>query len=123
MAGIRPPDNAAPAAQPESTEGQQCTLFVLCSQYVLFGKWGLFRPLVADFEFGGDTFRCDIRAFRVRGWKIPLPNSLPQVLAAARFPKMADVTIEFGGDGALLWVTLPASLLPQLQLIVRDLDA
>jgi hypothetical protein len=37
MAGILPPDNAAPAAQPESTEGAQCTLFVLRSQYVLFG--------------------------------------------------------------------------------------
>jgi hypothetical protein len=36
MAGIRPPDNAAPAAPPESTEGQHCTLFVLSSQYVLF---------------------------------------------------------------------------------------
>ena len=36
MAGIRPPDNAALAAPPESTEGKQCTLFVLCSQYVLF---------------------------------------------------------------------------------------
>jgi len=36
MAGIRPPDNAAPAAPPESTEGQLCTLFVLSSQYVLF---------------------------------------------------------------------------------------
>jgi hypothetical protein len=36
MAGIRPPDNAAPAAPPESTEGKQCTLFVLRSQYVLF---------------------------------------------------------------------------------------
>jgi hypothetical protein len=36
MAGIRPPDNAAPAAQPESTEEKYRTLFVLCSQYVLF---------------------------------------------------------------------------------------
>jgi hypothetical protein len=35
MAGILPPDNAAPAAQPESNEEKQCTLFVLCSQYVL----------------------------------------------------------------------------------------
>src|SRR4029078_694967 len=35
MARIRPPDNAAPAAQPESTEGKRCTLFVLRSQYVL----------------------------------------------------------------------------------------
>jgi len=47
MAGILPPDNAAPAAQPESPEGKQCTLFVLCSQYVLLrpAGTGLFRPL------------------------------------------------------------------------------
>ena len=54
MAGIRPPDNAAPAAPPESIEGKQCTLFVLCSQYVLLavlgtgrGGAGLFRAPVA----------------------------------------------------------------------------
>src|SRR5262245_48254503 len=42
MAGIRPPDNAAPAAQSESTEGKQCTLFVLCSQYVLLLPTAIF---------------------------------------------------------------------------------
>src|SRR6185437_3877748 len=36
--GFDPPTNAAPAAQPESTEGVQCTLFVLRSQYVLFAQ-------------------------------------------------------------------------------------
>src|SRR4029078_7359265 len=35
MAGIRPPANAAPAAQSESTEEKQCTLFVLRSQSVI----------------------------------------------------------------------------------------
>ena len=57
-----------------------------------------------------------------------MENTPPQFLAAsigggAVSKDGHDVTIEFGGDGALLWVTLPASLLPQLQLIVRDLDA
>jgi hypothetical protein len=43
MAGIRPPDNAAPAAPPESTEDKHCTLFVLSSQYVLFPLWLIYR--------------------------------------------------------------------------------
>jgi hypothetical protein len=35
----------------------------------------------------------------------------------------SEVTIEFEGGGSLLWVTLPASLLPQMQMITRQLDA
>jgi hypothetical protein len=34
-----------------------------------------------------------------------------------------EVTIEFEAGGSLLWVTLPSSLLPQMQTIVRELDA
>ena len=34
-----------------------------------------------------------------------------------------EVTIELEGGGSLLWVTLPSSLLPQMQMIVRELDA
>jgi hypothetical protein len=33
------------------------------------------------------------------------------------------ITIEFEGDGALLWVSLPAALLPRLQFVTRELDA
>jgi hypothetical protein len=37
MAGIRSPDNAAPFGSPAGIDWrQQCTLFVLCSQHVLF---------------------------------------------------------------------------------------
>src|SRR6187551_2230232 len=56
MAGIRRSDKRAPhPAQHPLSMKQQCTLFVLCSQYVLFGGWGagLFRPLMAGFENGG----------------------------------------------------------------------
>ncbi len=35
----------------------------------------------------------------------------------------SEVTIEFEGGGSLLWVTLPSSLVPQMQMIVRELDA
>ena len=34
-----------------------------------------------------------------------------------------EVTLEFKGGGSLLWVTLPASLLAQLQTIARELEA
>ena len=34
-----------------------------------------------------------------------------------------EVTIELEGGGSLLWVTLPSNLLPQMQTIVRELDA
>ena len=34
-----------------------------------------------------------------------------------------EVTIEFEAGGSLLWVTLPSSLLPQLQTIAQQLDA
>jgi hypothetical protein len=57
-----------------------------------------------------------------------MENTPPQFLATsigggAVSKDGRAVTIEFEGDGARLWVTLPASLLAQLQLIVRDLDA
>src|SRR6185312_13006454 len=42
MAGIRPSDNASQKGcppPPESADGTHCTLFVLSSQYVLFGGW------------------------------------------------------------------------------------
>jgi hypothetical protein len=55
--------------------------------------------------------------------KTILLNSLLKVLVAARFRKMNEVTIELEGGGSLLWVTLPSSLLPQMQMIVRELDA
>ena len=35
----------------------------------------------------------------------------------------SEVTIEFEGGGSLLWVTLRSSLVPQMQMIVRELDA
>ena len=33
-----------------------------------------------------------------------------------------EVTIEFDGGGSRLWVTLPSSLLPQMQTIMQELD-
>lgn len=33
------------------------------------------------------------------------------------------VTIEFEGDDDRIWLTLPAFMLPQLQSVVRELDA
>ncbi len=71
MAGIRPPDNAAPAAQPESTEGKHCTLFVLCSQYVLFAAAckGIFIWIQSQVSFGGE---CS----PVPNLKIPILRSL-----------------------------------------------
>ena len=41
------PRQRAPAAPPESTEGKQCTLFVLCSQYVLLPLWLIYRNAIS----------------------------------------------------------------------------
>jgi hypothetical protein len=60
MAGIRPPDNAAPAAPPESTEGKLCTLFVLCSQYVL--SWGI-KAVPVDTDWYYPTHLADFSTF------------------------------------------------------------
>jgi hypothetical protein len=35
----------------------------------------------------------------------------------------SSVTIEFEADDARLWVTLPATLLPRLQTLAREIDA
>ena len=70
MAGIRPPDNATPAAPSESTEENECTLFVLCSQYVLTEKLGAGvgccekRPLRAGLFSFRSSFYFDVRAVR-----------------------------------------------------------
>ena len=55
--------------------------------------------------------------------KTILLNSSLKVLAAAVSKDGSEVTIEFEGGGSLLWVTLPSSLVPQMQMIVRELDA